>query len=162
MNGPLGWCPMLRHNFLVWKLTSAPPGPAAHPWPQIDAELCSVPLAPVCFCLNSNAGTRPSRDQLSLSEQLLISRIGLSRVTIVCDVQNSYFHSISPSCLACSSQSLAVTDTSPLQDEWQLWVHTQDSTWQSEFILRTVRSSPNSIGWIWNYYPTVSNVKLCQ
>ena len=114
-------------QFSSLKTDLCPPGPAPHPWPQIDAELGSWPLAPVCFCLNSNAGTRPRRDQLSLSEQLLISRIGLSQVTIVCDVQNPYFHSISPSCLACSSQRLAVTDTSRLQDEWQLWVYTQDS-----------------------------------
>ena len=128
-----------------------PSGPAPHPWPQIDAQL---PLCAGCHWLLSASVWTPMRGHDSGTETNchwwatvdISDRFEPSHNRLWCPKPLFPLH---------FSFLLAVTVSHHSQElRLKTW------TRQSEFTLKTVRSSPNSMGWIWNYYPTVSNVKL--
>ena len=151
MNGRVGWCRMLWHNFLVWKLTSDPPvARRLTPGPKLMlSSLCAG-----CHWLLSASVWTPMRGHDSGTETNchwwatvdISDRFEPSHNRLWCPKPLFPLH---------FSFLLAVTVSHHSQElRLKTW------TRQSEFTLKTVRSSPNSMGWIWNYYPTVSNVKL--
>ena len=160
MNGRVGWCRMLWHNFLVWKLTSDPPvARRLTPGPKLMLSSLCVPGATgSCLplsglqCGDTTQGPRPT----VTGEQLLISRIGLSRVTIGCDVQNPYFHSISPSCWLSPCHITAKSWDSRLEHgrvnlHWKLFVPVQ-TLWVGFGIIIQLYPMLNSFKWILNIF----------